>query len=545
MLKSFVASLSGFSYFQPKPEVLKHFIFILLSLIPFCLFGQKKVDILITNGKIVDGTGNSWFYGDVAIRKGKIYSVGTLGHLKAKQVIDAQKQVIAPGFIDVHTHIEGDEKKTPTADNFIHDGVTTVITGNCGSSNLDVKSYFRMLDSLKLSINVATFIGHNTVRQAVLGTSSRDPNAEELKRMEQLVENAMKDGAVGFSTGLIYIPGTYAKTPEVISLARAASKYHGTYTSHIRSESQHVFEAIEEALNVGREAGMPVQISHFKIGKPFWGQSDKTLAMVRKAREEGYDVTIDQYPYTASSTTLNSVIPSWVLENGRDSINYRINDPFIHKRIVDEMVSDMEKRARTSFEYAVVSNFRSDTSYNGKSISQINLLMGRKATIPDEIETILDITKRGGASMVFHSMDEADVENIMLYPFTMIASDSGIRDFGAGVPHPRGYGSNARVLARYVRERHVIGLEDAVRRMTSLPAQKFGFKNRGLLREGMAADIIIFDPETVKDQSTYEKPHAFATGIRYVLVNGKITSNKMQHTGVRNGQILHGPSFTK
>ena len=363
--------------------------------------------------------------------------------------------------------------------------------------------------------------------------------------MEQLVENAMKDGAVGFSTGLIYVPGTYAKTREVISLAKAASKYHGTYTSHIRSESQHVFEAIEEALNVGREAGMPVQISHFKIGKPFWGQSDKTLAMVRKAREEGYDVTIDQYPYTASSTTLNSVIPSWVLENGRDSINYRINDPVIHKRIVDEMVSDMEKRARTSFEYAVVSNFRRDTSYNGKSISQINLLMGRKASIPDEIETILDITKRGGASMVFHSMDEADVENIMLYPFTMIASDSGIRDFGAGVPHPRGYGSNARVLARYVRERHVIGLEDAVRRMTSLPAQKFGFKNRGLLREGMAADIIIFDPETVKDQSTYEKPHAFATGIRYVLVNGKITSNKMQHTGVRNGQILHGPSFTK
>ena len=524
---------------------MKHFIFILLSLIPFCLFGQKKVDILITNGKIIDGTGNSWFYGDVAIRKGKIYSIGSLGHLKAKQIIDAQKQVITPGFIDVHTHIEGDEKKTPTADNFIHDGVTTVITGNCGSSNLDVKDYFRMLDSLKLSVNVGTFIGHNTVRQAVLGTANRAPNADELQKMEQLVDKAMKDGAVGFSTGLIYIPGTYAKTDEVIALAKAASKYKGTYTSHIRSESQHVFEAIEEALNVGRQADMPVQISHFKIGKPFWGQSDKTLALVQKARKEGYDVTIDQYPYTASSTTLNSLIPSWVLANGRDSINYRINNPTIHKAIVTEMISDMEKRARTSFEYAVVSNFRSDTTFNGKSISEINLLMGRKANIPDEIETILDITKHGGASMVFHSMDEADVENIMQYPFTMIASDSGIREFGAGVPHPRGYGSNARVLAKYVRERQVIGLEDAIRRMTSLPAQKFGLKNRGLLREGMAADIIIFDPETVKDQSTYEKPHAFATGIQYVLVNGKITLNKMQHTGARNGEILHGPSFTK
>ena len=209
------------------------------------------------------------------------------------------------------------------------------------------------------------------------------------------------------------------------------------------------------------------------------------------------------------------------------------------------MIGDMEKRQRSSFEYAKVSNFKSDTTFNGKSISEINLLLGRKATIPDEIETILDLTKKGGASMVFHSMDEADVENIMRYPFTMIASDSGIRDYGTGVPHPRGYGSNARVLAKYVRERKVLQLEDAVRRMTSLPAQKFGFKNRGLLREGMAADIIIFDPETVNDQSTYDKPHAYSTGIQYVIVNGKITLKQMQHTGVRNGKTLHGPSITK
>ncbi|HUH32718.1 MAG TPA: amidohydrolase family protein, partial [Daejeonella sp.] len=440
---------------------------------------------------------------------------------------------------------EGDEKKTPTADNFIHDGVTTVITGNCGSSNVEIKDYFRMLDSLKVSVNVATFIGHNDVREAVMGTANREPTYDELKRMELLVEKAMHDGAVGFSTGLIYIPGTYAKTDEVIALAKAASKYHGTYTSHIRSESQQVFAAIDEALNVGRQAQMPVQISHFKIGKPYWGRSDSTLGMIKKAREEGLEVTIDQYPYTASSTSLNSIIPSWVLANGRDSTNYRINDTIIHQKIVEEMISDMEKRQRSNFEYAVVSNFRNDTSYNGKSISEINILRGRKASIPDEIETILDLTKNGGASMVFHSMDEADVENIMAYPFTMIASDSGIREFGAGVPHPRGYGSNARVLGKYVRERKVLGLEDAVRRMTSLPAQKFGFKNRGLLREGMAADIIIFDPETVQDQSTYEKPHAYSTGIQYVIVNGKITLKQMQHTGVRNGQILRAPSITK
>ena len=402
-----------------------------------------------------------------------------------------------------------------------------------------------MLDSLKLSINVATFIGHNTVRRAIMGTANREPNALELKKMEALVEKAMQDGAVGFSTGLIYIPGTYAKTAEVIALAKSASKYHGTYTSHIRSESQHVFEAINEALLVGREAKMPVQISHFKIGRPFWGQSDKTLALVKKAREEGIDVTIDQYPYTASSTSLNSIIPSWALENGNDSIKYRINNPVIHKKIVDEMIVDMEERQRNNFEYAVVSNFENDTSYNGKSISQINLLQGRQATIADEIETILNLTMNGGASMVFHSMDEADVVTIMKYPYTMIASDSGIRLYGSGVPHPRGYGSNARVLARYVREQKVIGLEDAIRRMTSLPAQKFGFKNRGLLREGMAADIIIFDPETVTDHSTYEKPHAYTSGIDYVFVNGKITLNQGRHTGIRNGKVLYGPAFTK
>ena len=402
-----------------------------------------------------------------------------------------------------------------------------------------------MLDSLKLSINIATFIGHNTVRKAIMGTANREPNLPELKKMEALVEKAMQDGAVGFSTGLIYIPGTYAKTAEVIALAKSASKYHGTYTSHIRSESQHVFEAINEALLVGREAKMPVQISHFKIGRPFWGQSDKTLALVKKAREEGIDVTIDQYPYTASSTSLNSIIPSWALENGNDSIKYRINNPVIHKKIVDEMIVDMEERQRSNFEYAVVSNFENDTSYNGKSISQINLLQGRQATIADEIETILNLTMNGGASMVFHSMDEADVVTIMKYPYTMIASDSGIRLYGSGVPHPRGYGSNARVLARYVREQKVIGLEDAIRRMTSLPAQKFGFKNRGLLREGMAADIIIFDPETVTDHSTYEKPHAYTSGIDYVFVNGKITLNQGRHTGIRNGKVLYGPAFTK
>jgi N-acyl-D-amino-acid deacylase len=498
-------------------------------------FAQNRADILIRNGKIIDGSGNPWFYGDVAITGNRIVAIGNLLDIKAKTTIDAQRKVIAPGFIDVHTHIEGDEKRTPTADNFILDGVTTVITGNCGSSNTDIKGYFKMLDSLKTSVNVATFIGHNDVREAILGTASRIPAADELKKM--------LDGAVGLSTGLIYIPGTYAQTDEVVALAKAAARYQGVYTSHIRSESRKVFAALEEAINIGKQANMPVQISHFKIGKPFWKQSGKTLAMVEDARKAGFDVTIDQYPYTASSTTLNSVVPSWVFENGKDSVLHRLNDAATRKKISKEMIIDLQETGRTSFDYAVVANFRPDSSLNGKNISQINTGYGRKSTIADEVETILDLTAKGGAAMVFHSMDEADVENIMKYPFTMVASDSGIREFGAGVPHPRGYGSNARVLGYYVRERNVIRLEDAIRRMTSLPAQKFGFKNRGLLREGMAADLVVFDPQTVTDQSTYQKPHAYSIGFEYVIVNGKITVNNNKHTQTRNGIILYGPGY--
>ena len=369
--------------------------------LPFLCFAQPRADILIKNGKIIDGTGNSWFYSDIAIRKGKIIAIGNLGKIKSKKVIDAQRHIVAPGFIDVHTHIEGDEKKTPTADNFILDGVTTVITGNCGSSNLDLKNYFRMLDSLKLSVNVATFIGHNSVRTAVLGTANRAPNPEELTKMKNLVENAMRDGAVGFSTGLIYIPGTYAKTDEVVSLAKVAAKYHGIYTSHIRSESQQVFTAIDEAINVGKEAGMPVQISHFKIGKPYWGQSDKTLAMIEKARAEGFDVSIDQYPYTASSTSLNSLIPSWALENGTDSILFRLHNPIIRKKIKDEMISDMEKRQRTNFEYAVVARLKLIPLITGKIFQRSISCKAEKIPSPTKLRPYLTLQKKAALRWFF------------------------------------------------------------------------------------------------------------------------------------------------
>ena len=508
-------------------------------------FSQQHFDIILKNGKIIDGAGNPWFYGDVGIVKDRIVKIGDLSDSKAGQMIDATGLVIAPGFIDVHTHIEGDEKKTPTADNFIYDGVTTVITGNCGDSEVDLNRYFHFLDSLKLSVNVGSLIGHNDVRRAVLGEAAVTPDAGQLKKMTGLVEQAMRDGAMGFSTGLIYTPGVYSKTDEVVALAKAAAKYKGMYTSHMRNESDKIIEAITEAIDIGRQAKMPVEISHFKVGQPNWGRSNEMIAMVENARREGLDVTVDQYPYTASSTTLTVLLPDWLQDGGRDSILKRLNDPVIHQKVVAEMIRDMDRRKRAHFDYAVVAHCDGDTTLNGKNIEQINILKGRTSTIPNEIETILDIVKTGSTSMVFHGMSEADVENILKYPLTMIISDSGIRQFGAGVPHPRGYGSNARVLAVYVREKKLITLEDAIRKMTSLPAQKFKLTGRGLLQPGMYADIVVFDPNTVKDQATFERPHAYSTGFKYVLVNGSLTVDNFKHTGARKGVILHGPGYIK
>lgn len=506
---------------------------------------KQTADLLIKNGKIIDGTGNSWYYGDVAILGDRILAVGTALDIPAKRTIDAQKKVIAPGFIDVHTHIEGDEKASPQTENFIYDGVTSIITGNCGLSNVDIGQYYRYLDSLKLSINIGSFIGHNDVRKAVMQMANRKPTPAELAQMEKLVEKAMQDGAVGFSTGLIYTPGTYAGTAEVVALAKAAAKYQAVYTSHIRNETNKIFEAIDEALNIGRKTGMPVQVSHFKIGKPNWNRSNETLAMIKKAREEGLEVTIDQYPYTASSTTIYTLIPAWALAGGQDSISVRFRKPAIRRKIIAEMVNDMRRRDRTDFSYAVVAQYKPNESYNGKNISQINALLKRPKTIPAEIETILDLAEKSSAQMVFHSMNEADVEYIMQYPFTMVTSDGGIREFGVGVPHPRSYGTNARVLSHYVRDRKIILLEDAIRRMTSLPAQKFNLSDRGLLRKGLIADIVVFDPNTIKDLSTFEKPHAYSKGMEYVLVNGQLTLEKGKHTGVRNGGILYGAGYQK
>jgi N-acyl-D-amino-acid deacylase len=516
---------------------------LLLILLPLTSFSQSATcDILITNGKIIDGTGNSWYYGNIAIKDGKILMIGRDIKPLATRTIDATGLIVSPGFIDVHTHIEGDEAKQPTADNFIYDGVTTVVAGNCGASNTDIGKYLQWIDSLKLSINVATLIGHNDVRKEVMGRANRDATPEEMQRMESIVDKAMKDGAVGLSTGLIYIPGTYTKTPEIVELAKIAAKYHGLYASHMRDEGDSVTQAIEEALTVGREAKIPVEISHFKLsGQQNWGRSKETVPMIEAARREGIEVTIDQYPYTASSTSISTLLPDEILADGQDSIRARLERPATKKYVMDFMIKRLKKRKLKHFSYAVVASYAPDSTYNGKSIEQINLMKGRKHKVTEEAQTIVDIMMNGGAGAIFHGMSDEDVKRIMKYPFNMFASDASIRVFNAGMPHPRGYGTNARVLAKYVRDEKVISLEEAIRRMTSLPAQKFQLKGRGILKEGMAADIVVFDENEVKDLSTYEQPHAYSKGFHFVIVNGAITVDNEKHNGTRAGKALYGP----
>ena len=513
----------------------------LLLLCPFALAAQDNYDIIIRNGKIIDGTGNSWYYGEIAIKDGKIIAIQKNITGNATQSIDARGLIVAPGFIDVHAHIESSIFERPTADNYIYDGVTTVITGNCGGSANNLQHFFFQVDSMGVSINVASLVGHNTVRELAMGESNRLASAAEQEKMEQLVKQAMKDGAVGLSTGLIYLPGMYSNTEEVVGLAKAAAAYNGVYASHIRNEENKVVDAINEAINIGKAANIPVEISHFKVsGRSNWGRSKETLALVEQARKDGYDVTIDQYPYTASSTNLGVRLPDWALSGGTDSLKARINDPVQHKLIVSGMLEQLKKYNYKNYSYAVVAYHAADTSLNGKSITDINILKGRKSNAAKEAETILDLMLAGGAQMIYHGMDEADVRYIMKYPYNMVGADAGVAT-GKGMPHPRGYGSNARILGRYVREEKIISLEEAIRRMTSLPAQKFQFKDRGILKEGMAADIVVFDETEVIDLSTYEKPHQFSKGFSYVLVNGKLVIAHAKHTGIKSGKVLYGP----
>ncbi len=495
-------------------------------------------DLLIRNARIVDGAGNPWFRGDLAVKDGKIAVIGRVTGTATRQ-IDAAGRVLTPGFLDVHTHSDETIVKVPGGDNLVMDGVTTLVTGNCGGSWADVGKAFAELEKLRIGLNVASLIGHNTVRRQVMGVANRQATPEELAKMVALVEQGMRDGAVGFSTGLIYIPGTFANSDEVIALGKAAGRFGGVYASHIRDEGEHIEEAIEEAVRVGKEAGVPVEIAHFKIdNKRLWGSSTKSIALVERFRREGVDVVVDQYPYDRSSTWLGITIPSWAVEGFSKGLAKRLEDPATRARIAREMRQMLKDRGQKDYSYAVVASYKPDRSLEGKSITEINRLKGRKRGAKQEIETIFELMAADPPTMVYHSMGDEDVERIMKWPFTAVGSDGGILVFGEGTPHPRHYGTRARVLADYVRNRHVLTLEDAVRKMTSLPARTFGFRDRGLIREGMAADLVLFDPDRVQDKSTYVAPHQYSQGFDYVFVNGVAVVEDGKLTGARPGRIL-------
>ncbi|HYT74876.1 MAG TPA: amidohydrolase family protein, partial [Vicinamibacterales bacterium] len=441
-------------------------------------------------------------------------------------------------FIDVHTHAENIVDR-PAASNFVRMGVTTIVAGNCGGSALDVGAALAAIRDRHPSINYATLIGHNTVRSAVMGSEDRLPRPAEMARMKSLVWKAMADGAIGFSTGLEYVPGVYAQSPEIIELARIAANTDGVYASHMRNEGTQLEQAIAETIRVGEITGARVEISHLKVDSPSrWGLSEKALAMIDAARAKGVDVRADQYAYNAASSGLGIRFPSWALEGGQAQIAGRLNDPATWERIKREIAARLAERGFRDLSFAVVAVYRPDTSLNGLSMAQIAARQKGSDSTDAQFESAREMLLEGGAQMVYHLMSDGDVDRIMRHPQVSIASDSSVLVFGEGAPHPRGYGDNARVLGTYVRARHVITLEEAIRKMTSLPAGHFKFGNRGLVRAGYAADLVVFDPATVADAATYETPHAYAVGIPYVVVNGVVVVKNGVQTDARPGQVL-------
>lgn len=504
---------------------------------------QAEFDLLIAGGRVVDGTGNPWIVADLAVKDGRIAEIGRLDPKRAARVIDASGLIVAPGFIDVHTHIEGGINELPAAENFLRMGVTSVVTGNCGSSASNLSEWFGRLEQRGVSINIASLVGHNTVRHTGMnGDFDRPPTADELQKMRGLVDQAMRDGAVGFSTGLEYVPGTYAKSDEIFALAKVAAQHGGLYATHMRNEDATIEDAIRESLAVGEQAGCPVEISHFKISsKSRWGASAITIKMVEDARARGQQVTVDQYLYPASSTGIGILFPSWVFDGGAEKTKERLNDPGTRQRLRREMIQKAERGGFADFAFAFVANHQADQSINGKNIAEITKLKKQKTDADSQAEQAIQILQAGGAQMVLQKMSDQDVDRIFRQPFTMVASDAGVIDLmSASIPHPRGFGNNARVLGLYVREKKLVGLEEAVRKMTSLPAGTFKLWDRGLLRPGMAADIVVFDEKTVGDRATFAQPKQYAAGFNYVIVNGQIVIEKGSHNGAKPGTILRG-----
>lgn len=512
-----------------KPIYMKKYVPIiaLLLITNSCFLFYDKYDTLLLNGLVFDGESLSEQPLDVGIKDGKIIAIGDLeGQSAYRTVMLNGNEIISPGFIDVHAHIER-IMRMPDATSFIRQGVTTVLAGPDGRGPSPMGEYLDSLESYDLGINTAWLVGHNTIRRKVMGTENRAPSSDELQAMKDLVKEAMDNGAYGISTGLKYVPGSFSSLEEVIELSKVAALQGGIYTSHLREEGLGLIEGVKEALVIGREANIPIVLTHHKaIGKPMWGASTKTLAMVDSARKVGIDVMMDQYPYTASSTGLSVLIPTWALAGGQEEFKKRVNDPVTRKRIHKEIMFNIENdRGGADLNVVQFANVSWKPDLNGKTLKDWAIEKGLDPSFSIGADLVIEGQLNGGAQCIFHAIGEEDVQRIMQHPLAMVASDGGLVEPGRGHPHPRSYGTFPRVLGYYVREKGIISLELALRKMTSLPAERLGFEDRGWIKEGMNADITIFHPGLVEEKGTFEDPHHYPEGISMVFVNGKLTYN--------------------
>ncbi len=517
-------------------------------------------DTIIKNGQIVDGTGKAAYPGDLGLKDGKIKIIGEIEN-EAHMIIDATGLSVSPGFIDIHSHSDIFLMVNPMAESKIRQGVTTEVVGNCGNSAaplskenlsliqarnniitpdlewnwLSMGDYLTRFHEQGSSVNIVPLIGHGTVRASVMGYENRKPSSEEMAAMKAMIHQAMEDGAAGMSSGLIYAPSYFAKTDELIELAGVVAKHGGVYTSHIRGEGRNLLTAVKEAIAIGEAAGVAVQLSHHKaIGKENWGKVRESLLLIEEAQARGKDVTADQYPYIASSNGLSAVLPGWVHEGDNNDLLRRLADSTMRKRIIKE-ISFRDGYWESTF----VSNCPYRQEYEGMSLKEIADSRGR-----DVYASFLDILLESGANIgiISFGMSKEDVKMVMRHPMVMVGSDGeSLADYGPlskGKPHPRNYGTFPRVLGKYSREEKVIPLEEAVRKMTSLPAGKLGLKSRGVIKEGNIADLVIFNAKTIRDRSTFKNPHQYPAGIDYVLVYGEVVIDQGRHTGKLNGKAL-------
>ena len=501
-------------------------------------------DLLIRNGRVIDGTGNPWYIADIGIRGDTIAAIGNLGGASAAQAIEARGLAVAPGFLDIHTHSRRGIFTVPTAENYVRQGVTTLMEGNDGGSPVPLGAFLEKVAGTRIAVNFGSFAGQGSIRQAVVGLENRKATAAEIAKMVELARQAMREGAFGLSSGLYYVPGNYTPTEEVIEVARAAGEMGGMYISHMRDEAAGILDSVKETIRIGEEARMPTQITHHKIiGAANWGRSTETLALVEDARARGVDVSIDQYPYTASSTGTGALLPQWAQAGGQQALLKRLHDPETRARIKQTIVQRIRiDRGGGDPKNVVMANCGFDPAMAGKSLARITDERGQTPTIENAAETVIWITEKGGCSAVYHAINEADVERILRYPFTMVGSDGEVPVFGQAAPHPRSYGTFARVLGRYVREKRILTLEDAVHRMSGVTAARLKLFDRGLLRPGMKADVAIFDPATIADQATFEQPHQYAVGMAHVIVNGKVILRDGKMTSEKPGRVLYGPA---